>query len=153
MKRKKNLEHMTSLSLVVTDICGMWWYGEKCVWGHDKQRNLTTSISDHRFCPTKQIIVVFDSWSSVCLNSRNFMCSRTAPTQASITNDNTGWLYWNISANIVLDDADHLVENDCSHVLFFALLANFQSFFFFWGMLAYCCIMLLYVFLSGNSLS
>lgn len=40
------------------------------------------------------------------------MCSRSAPTQANVTNETTGWLCCNFVVNIVLDGADHMAEND-----------------------------------------
>jgi hypothetical protein len=40
------------------------------------------------------------------------MCSRSAPTQANVTNETTGWLCCNFVINIVLDGADHVAGND-----------------------------------------
>jgi hypothetical protein len=58
------------------------------------------------------------------------MCSRSAPAQANVTNETTGWLCCNIVINIVLDGADHMAGNDVLVVyLFFPLfLPNCPSF-------------------------
>jgi hypothetical protein len=57
------------------------------------------------------------------------MCSRTAPAQTSVTSDSTGWLHYHFSVIIVLGGADQLAENECSCILFCALLLpNCQSF-------------------------
>jgi hypothetical protein len=47
------------------------------------------------------------------------VCSRSAPPQASVTNDSTGWLCCHFSVDVVLDGADDLAGNDIfSCVLF-----------------------------------
>lgn len=40
------------------------------------------------------------------------MCSRSAPPQASVTNDSTGWLCCHFAVDVVLDGADDLAGND-----------------------------------------
>lgn len=54
------------------------------------------------------------------------MCSRSAPIQANVTNETTGWLCCNFVIYVVLDGADQLAGNDILAVYYF-----FPSFFFF----------------------
>lgn len=49
------------------------------------------------------------------------MCSRSAPPQAIVTNDSTGWLCCHFSVDVVLDGADDLAGNDVLAVYCFFL--------------------------------
>jgi hypothetical protein len=60
------------------------------------------------------------------------MCSRSAPTQANVTNETTGWLCCNFVVYAVLDGADQLAGNDFLAVSYViptsSFLPNYQTF-------------------------
>jgi len=56
------------------------------------------------------------------------VCSRSAPPQAIVTNDSTGWFCCHFSVDVVLDGADDLAGNDVLAVYCFLaiLLPSWQ---------------------------